>query len=180
MVTGEVVGAMSETNKCGSVAFNPVYSTRFRRQVKKGKANPLTGVKIRADDEYILGSEDTVSSTYLAGTFQEALEMIEDIEKGETGILEFADGPTYLVLEPSDEEHVTLTGCLTYESAHNPDRRRASERRVIVPKHAWINELLRATREFLQKAREVNPELRNSDRFEELNQTIETVDRKYC
>lgn len=168
---------MSEKTTNSLLTFNPTYGPRFRRQVEKGKANPLTGVKIRAGDEYVLGSQDSVSSTYLAGTLQEALETVYELEKGKTCILEFADGPTYLVLEPSDSEHLTLIGCLTYESAHNPDKRRSNGRRAIVPRHAWTDEILRATREFLQKALEVNAELRNSNRFEELGQTIDNIDR---
>jgi len=146
---------------------------RFRQQVvEKSDADPLSGVKIRSNETYVLGGESSVAGDYTTSNLIAQHYAISDILNNRTHPVEFFDGPVWLVFEPVNDRLVSLTGCHTIEGVRDPEQRLSVDTTVIVTKHAWITELVRATEEYSNTILDLNPALSENQIFQELQDAL--------
>ena len=145
-----------------SVSIKLHYDSDFRKSVvERNRPDPLTGMKIQAGNKYIFGDENHVNSSYMSTNLTVQLEAVKKILADKEIIIEFTNGPMWLVVEPHDEKTVKIMECATFESAHDPDQRFSTEKSALVLKTAWISELIETAEEFYQKVVSLNPDLKN-------------------
>lgn len=171
---------MSNGGTSNNVNIQFEFGQRFRRQVEKGSTDPLTGMIIQIDGDYIFGNaeRDWWNSSYMSTTLLELLEATDDIKRGNSRVVEFANGPTHLVLEPQNKHSVSITGCLTMECIQNPENRTETEVSRTVLIEDWTTELLRAAKEFYKQVLSTNPSAGEKDELSTLHRAIdETIER---
>lgn len=152
------------------------YGSRFEeRVVDRDNPDPLVGMKIKVGDTYVLGDETHASKDSMATNLTVQLESTEKILDGEKAVVEYMNGPTWLVFEPESEETIKITGCATIEGVRNPDDRLSIDESAVVKKHVWIKELIETAEEFYKKVVESNPGLEGDERLERLQSEITTA-----
>ncbi|WP_135855322.1 hypothetical protein [Halorussus salinus] len=150
----------------------------FERQVTgEGRAyNPRVSLGIQAGDVSISGAEKGYTGVYLTNFLGQALEAVETIENGEKRVIKTADGPTYLVLDPRDDETMTFAQCFSKKSADEPHERMSIEPQVIITKEAFTKEVIRLGNESLEKIFATNEDVRDHRQIRELQELLETVE----
>lgn len=149
------------------------YDDDFRKAVvEHGRPDPLVGAKVRVGDSYVFGDEGHVNSDYMCTNLTIQLEATEQILADEKVVVEYANGPMWLVFEPHDEEMVKITGCATIEGVRDPSERLSVDRSALVSKTALIAELVETAGEFHGKVVELNPELENDQFLQRLREAI--------
>jgi hypothetical protein len=162
------------------ITIEIAYDDRFRRQVEEGTASPLTTLTVRADGQFVVGSESTNAGDWMSRHLREELLAIPDIVSGERTIVEFGNGPTWLVFEPhEDDTLVYITHVVTrFSATENPDQRLPVDTTVLVTKRAWIRELVRTSEEYVKNLTEINPDLTDETAVVKLREAIRQTERE--
>lgn len=156
-----------------SVSVRIEYDEKFRDLVaERDRSDPLTGMKVKVGDKYVLGRGDLVASDYMSTNLTVQLESVEKILSNNKVFVEYANGPMWLVFEPQDEETVMITGCATFEGVQDPDQRTPVDRSAVAPKIAWVSELVKAAEQFYERVLRLNPELENDQILQRLQTEI--------
>lgn len=136
------------------------FDDRFRMQVvEKGDPNPLTAMRVKAGEDYLLGSPTSAVGDYMTGNLIGQFEVVPGIVGNEKQVVEFFNGPMWLVFEPVDDESVTISGCHTIGGVRDPSKRISADTSAVVTKQAWISELVRVTKEYVDAVHDLNPSL---------------------
>ena len=136
------------------------FDDRFRTQVvDKGDANPLTAMTIKVGENYLLGSSTSAVGDYMTGNLIGQFEVVPGIVGNEKQVVEFFNGPMWLVFEPDDDESVRISGCHTIGGVRDPSRRISADTSAVVPKQTWVSELVRVTKEYVETIHDLNPSL---------------------
>lgn len=156
------------------------YGGVFREQVVDGEASPLVDVRVRVGEVWLMGSESSVASDWVAEWFRVALGAFAAVCGGSSSYVTFLGGPAWLVFSTvADPQPVRLAFCHLFESAEDPSVRRAFEPSVVVSKTAWVSELVRAGREFVFRVVEANPELVDDPYLVRLREVIREIEAEY-
>ena len=95
----------------------------------------------------------------MTGNLIGQFEVVPGIVGNEKQVVEFFNGPMWLVFEPVDDESVNISGCHTIGGVHDPSRRISADTSAVVPKQTWISELVRVTKEYVDAIRDLNASL---------------------
>lgn len=152
------------------------YDDGFRDSVvEHSRSDPLVGTKVRIGESYVFGDETHVNSDYMSTNLTVQLEAVEQLLAGEKVTIEYTNGPMWLVFEPAGDETVKITGCSTFEGAHDPDKRLSIDSSAVVSIPAWVAELIRTAEEFHSKLVELNPELKDDRTLQRLREAIQNA-----
>lgn len=152
------------------------YGCQFRERVAERKdPDPLLGMKIRADGTFVLGDETHAAKDSISTNLTVQLEATEQILDNKKAVIEYMNGPMWLVFEPHDEEMVKITGCATIEGVRDPKQRLSVDTTVLVSKTAWIFELIETAEEFHEKVVDLNSDLKDDQILRRLRREIETA-----
>lgn len=156
------------------------YGSQFRERVaERENPDPLLGMKVRADCVFILGDETHTAKDSISTNLTVQLESTEQILADERAVVEYMNGPMWLVFEPHDKETVKITGCTTIEGVRDPEQRLSVDTSVLVSKTAWISELIETAEEFHQKVIELNPDLEDDQILRRLRREIEAAKEQF-
>lgn len=153
------------------------YDEDFVDQIEDGEADPYTGIKIRANGNYLYGTPDRCPKnwvTYLLNAFTESLPGVIDDEKE---VITNHNGPSYFVFEPHSEMAVQFTHVLTYDGIDDPEERLSSTESVIVRKEELIEELVQTGEQLHEKILEINPDLKRRNDVELLRSNLEVAQK---
>src|SRR6056297_2965097 len=116
------------------------YGSRFQERVaERNNPDPLLGMKVRANGTFVLGDETHAAKDSISTNLTVQLEATEQILDNEKTVIDYMNGPMWLVFEPHDEEIVKITGCATIEGVRDPEQRLSVDTTVLVPKNNWIS-----------------------------------------
>ena len=154
------------------------YGKGFYEFITDGKM-PGNRAKVKFEDEFLVGGEDYYTESPIMGiTLVEALQAVEEINDGNEAALDFPDGGgTILVIEPKDEQTVTLTTVYSDEAVTNPDERIFDP--TPVSKDAVISEIIRVAKEWRDEALTTNSDIDQVDWFQKLEVAIEEAESTY-
>lgn len=165
---------MGSNNTTQGIRIQIRFGERFRSQVvEKGCSNPLTGMTIEVGGHYVLGSSETAIGDYMTGNFLGLFEALPSVIRDEKQVVEFYNGPMWLVFEPVDGESMTISGCHTIGGVRNPSQRISEETSQVVDKQAWISELVRMTKEYVKKICDLNPSLVDQSDIQTLSKYVD-------
>lgn len=148
---------------------------RFTEQiVEESHHDPYGHLKIRVNQSYLVGSEDTHVGVWITTDLIRLLAQTEAIFANEKDVVAFDNGPSYLVAEPTDGTTgtVNVTRCLLYSGVEDPDERLPIEETFTVSKRAWTEELVRVAEEYLEQVTELNPDIEDNQYIQELRDEI--------
>ncbi|NEU59202.1 hypothetical protein [Halorussus sp. MSC15.2] len=153
------------------------YDPEFEKLIADGKM-PDGRIKIRVNDEYLIGGEDHYVESIMTGlTLVDLLKAAENTLAGFSGDVELLDSGTYLVIEPHEEGMVTLTKCFSPTAVEDQSERHFDP--FVVTKDDVISEIIRITEEWRDDALDVNPDIETVEWFERLQQSISDVKLEY-
>ncbi|WP_410764569.1 hypothetical protein [Haloferax sp. DFSO60] len=153
------------------------FTNRFRSQVvEKEDWNPLTGMTIEVDGTYVWRSAETTVGDYMTGNLIRQFEALPGIIRNESQVVEYYDGPMWLVFEPVDSETVRMSGCHTIGGVRDPSQRIPVDSTHVVTKNGWISELVRETREYVETICNLNPSLADHPSIQTLSEYISRYD----
>ena|SRR6056297_2765878 len=147
------------------------YPAAFRKSVADAEM-PGNLLKIKVNDEFIIGSKDSYTECPLMGsTFIEALEGIIRILNHEKSIVEFhSGGGTLLIIEPRDERTVNLTPAFSQKSIDNPEKRIFESKTV--KRKLVISEIIRVSKEWKNRSIHVNKEIIQTQWFNDFEKAL--------
>ncbi|MFC7079294.1 hypothetical protein [Halorussus caseinilyticus] len=155
------------------------YDSSFKQSItERERPDPLVGMKIKVGDLYVFGDENHVNSDYMTTNLTVQLEATEKILTNETVVVEYANGPMWLVIESEDENSIRITECPTIEGVNNPEQRLSIEKSAVVSKESWIRELIETAEEFYRKVTDLNPDLEDDSMLRRLHEEIEGAKRR--
>ncbi|WP_276302608.1 hypothetical protein [Halorussus lipolyticus] len=153
------------------------YDPEFEELIADGKM-PDGWIKIRVNEEYLIGSEDHYVESIMMGlTLVDLLKAAENTLAGFSGDVELLDSGTYLVIEPHEEGTVTLTKCFSPNAVE--DQRERHFDPFVITKDDVISEIIRVTEEWRDDALDVNPDIETAEWFKNLQQWINDVKSEY-
>lgn len=153
------------------VAFELELDAHFEKRVRGGDTNPLVDVRIRVGSDYVLGSDTTVAGDYMTGHLIEELDALLGVADGRTQMLEFSDGPLFLVLEPVTGDRLKLVGCYDVDGTTPTDR--IGE--AMVPFDEWAITVIEVTKEYYKRICQLNPSLTDHSDVELLAERFEST-----
>lgn len=155
------------------------YGSRFReRVVERNNPDPLIGMKIRINGTYALGDETHAPKDSISTNLIVQLEATEQILSDEKAVIEYMNGPMWLVFEPHDEELVKVTGCTTIEGVRDPSKRLSVDTSAFVSKADWMSELIQTAEQLHDKIIELNQDLEDDETIQRLeNEIADAKDR---
>lgn len=147
------------------------HGEQFTEQVvEEDHHDPYGYLKIRVDDSYLIGSEDSHVGVWITTDLIRLLAQTEAVFADEKDVVAFDNGPSYLVVEPSDEgdKTVNVTHCLLYSGVEDPDQRLPIEETFTIPKRGWTTELVQTAEEYYEEITDMNPKLEDNEFVQEL------------
>ncbi|MFC7079160.1 hypothetical protein [Halorussus caseinilyticus] len=139
---------------------------------------PDARIKVRINDEYLLGDEDHYVESIMIGlTLVDLLEAAENVVSGTRGSVELLDSGTYLVLEPEDQRRVTISKCFSPSAVSNPSERLFDP--CMATRGAVISEIIRVAEEWRNDALEVNPDITATKWFKNLQESVDSLNDEF-
>ena len=116
---------MKTTKPANSVQIEFHFDESYREKVIK--RNPLDvwiELSMAVNDTDIYGGDNRNVTGIAASAMLQFLDSADPVLSGERHIIEFESGPSWLALDPRDEESINIIKCLTLREAKNPSERR--------------------------------------------------------
>lgn len=157
------------------------HGERFIDQVvEEGQHDPFGHLKILADNSYIVGSEDTYVGVWITTDLIRLLDQTKAIFADEKYSVDFDNGPSYLVVEPYDDNDgvIGVTHCLLFDSVEDPEKRLPKEETFAIPKQAWVTELINTAKQYHKELLNLNSELEDNETIRELREGIKKAEHR--
>ncbi|WP_435362876.1 hypothetical protein [Haloarchaeobius sp. DYHT-AS-18] len=132
-------------------------------------------ISIRVGNEYIYGDEENGVTGLAYCVTLGFLESVEKIIKGQEHVIEFEYGPTWLVIEPKNQDEVIIARSTRWSGVKNPDERLEIDTNIRVPKTEWATAVISVVEEFVHTVVEIDPEISHSDELEELENYLSQI-----
>ncbi|WP_143085802.1 hypothetical protein [Halogranum rubrum] len=113
----------------------------------------------------------------MTGNLIGQFEALPGVIRDEKEVVEFFNGPMWLVFEPVDGDSVTISGCHTIGGVRDPSQRIFVDTSQVVTKQAWISELVRVTKDYVEKMCNLNPSLATHSDIQTLSKYAEQYER---
>ncbi|QSX00514.1 hypothetical protein [Haloterrigena alkaliphila] len=164
---------MTGTSPSATATITFHYDSEYRQRVSE-KQNPdgWIEVSIAVGETYIWGSSDGGVTGFACGIVLNLLDSVDAVLSDERYIIEFEFGPSWMVVEPWDDEAVNVAKSSTLMGARNPDDRLDIDTSRPVLKEAWIEEVVETARDFHDTVIGMNPNLRTRDVMEQIREEI--------
>ncbi|WP_143117677.1 hypothetical protein [Halomicrobium zhouii] len=165
----------SSPSKSASISFH--IDREYQRLVEKNQSpDTWLGTSIRVGDTFVVGDEKSGPKGSGCGVVLQLLESVRSILEGERYIVEFENGPSWVVIEPQANGSVQITRSVTWEGTTNPDKRLEIDTSRIVTAQAWIQAVRKSAQQFHEAIIDEFPELADSDEMEQVRTEIDVVD----
>lgn len=154
------------------------YSGKYENKViNEDEPDSWIEISISVGDTYIYGNSESGVTGFACGAIISFLDSVEAIIENRQYIVEFEYGPTWLALDPLDDDTINVAKSVTLKGAKNPRERLEVDTSRQVKKGAWIDAVLEAARRFYDIVVDLNPELKNREVMEKIRTEIEGVER---
>ncbi len=162
-----------------SVSIELQYDSEFQESVtKRERPDPIVRTRVKVGDTYVFGDENYMNSGYMTTNLIVQLGELRKILADEKVVIEYENGPMWLVFEPHDEDSVKLTGCATIEGVRNPDQRLSVDTSAVVAKKEWVSELIETAENFYETVIDLNPSLEDNQMIQRLQKEITDAKRR--
>lgn len=155
------------------------YDSEYRQRVSE-KQNPdeWIEVSIAVGETYIWGGPDGGVTGFACGIVLNLLDSVDAVLSDERHVIEFEFGPSWMVVEPWNDEAVNVAKSSTVMGARNPDNRLDIDTSRPVLKEAWIEEVVETAHDFHDTVLEMNPGLRSRDVMEQIREEIDRAEER--
>ena len=171
---------MNANEPSDSVQIEFHFSEKYREQVvAENKPDSWIEIAIAVDDMYIYGDNEGGVTGFACGAVLQFLDSVDLVLAGERYIAEFEYGPTWLALDPRDENSIYVSKCMTWTGANNPEKRLDIDISRPATKQTWITEVLETATEFHERVIELNPELEDREVLKQIREEIAAAEQSY-
>ena len=152
----------------------------YKQDVEDGDPNSWLDFSIMANDTDIYGNIDECNGvTGLASNVMlDLLTSLEMVNSGEKSVIEFEFGPTWLILQPLNEESVSIERSTTYSGIKDPEDRLEIDTSEAVSKYAFQTEIVSTAKDFVDDVKRINSELCTNDNITAINNKIGKISDK--
>ncbi|MFC4249503.1 hypothetical protein ACFOZ7_21650 [Natribaculum luteum] len=147
----------------------------FRASIKNGNPDPIGGVRISANDRYLVGNADEYLPTWVSDFVFRIVDSSIAVLDGERQTVINHNGPSYLVLNPVDETTVELSHRLIWEAVENPDEYPELVNTATTTTDEFISAVERAGSQLVECLTEYNPQLEETDTISEMEDALEQL-----
>lgn len=153
------------------------YDSEYRRRVSD-EQNPdgWIEVSIAVGGTYIWGGSNSGVTGFACGIVLNLLDSVDAVLSDTRQIIEFEFGPSWLVVEPWDDEAVNVAKSSTLMGARNPDDRLDIDTSCPVSQEAWIEEVITTARDFHETVIAMNPSLRDREVMKQIREEIDRAE----
>lgn len=140
--------------------------------IQKGETHFRGTISIRIDDEYIAGGDRAPVADNIPVSLNQLLAGVHSCVEGEQFYYQTSDGPTYIVLEPSNNS-VTITHCKTRSCVEDTESRLDIEHQGTVIKDEFYFAIFSTIERFINRVHSLNRDLANSDIMKNLKYNLD-------
>ncbi|UOO96434.1 hypothetical protein MUK72_06945 [Halococcus dombrowskii] len=156
------------------------YGSKYRQTViEEQYPGDWIEVTITVGSTYIYGCQNQGITGLASGIVLQLLESIDAVLSDEQYILEFEYGPTWMVVEPWNEDTINVSRATTMEGARNPDERLDIDTSRPITKQGWIKAVIDTAQEFHDTIIDMNPSLRDQEEMVEIQNEIHRVEEEW-
>lgn len=170
---------MNETAPADSATITFYYDSDYRqRVVEDHRPDSWIEISVAVGETYIWGDPEGGVTGSACGIVLNLLETVNTVLADERRIIEFEYGPSWMVVEPWDDEAVNVSKSSTLMGAQNPDKRLDIDTARPVRKQAWIDEVIATARDFHDSVLEMNSELQSRAVMAQIRAEIDSAEER--
>ncbi|WP_222915437.1 hypothetical protein [Natrinema sp. SYSU A 869] len=148
----------------------------FRESLINGNPDPIGGIRISTGDEYLVGGKNEYLPTWVTDFVIRLVDSGIDVLDGEQRTIVNHNGPSYLVIKPSDEEEVEVSHRLIWEAVEDPDEYPELIETTITTSDTFVSAVDQVGQRLLAYILEHNPQLTDSETVSDLQKVLELLE----
>ncbi len=168
---------MTDTPPTETATIELHYDSNYRKRViEEQYLGSWLEVTIVVGDTQIYGHSGYEVAGSASGITLQLLESVDTVFSDKRYIIEFESGPSWLVVEPWEDDLINIVNCATLQGAQNPEKRLDIDTDHPITKQGWANAVIETARDFREAVLDLNPDLHNHAVIEDIHQEIKRAE----
>lgn len=159
---------------------NSAIEIEFDEDIPQQEENPIEywlPISLSVNGKELYGPEYGFVEDMASSILLDTLDSISAVDAGERFIIQFDSGPSWLTVDPIDEESIELAACTLKRGAENPSERHESARTAKVARDAWKEAVIEFAHDFEEQIHEIDSDLANHKVLVEIREKITKLEQ---